>query len=378
MKQRTGQVFQDKKTGDWIARVCYKNKNGKRTAVQRKAENKTQAKQVLAELLDVLEKGGRKAIDAEKMTFSDLVNYYEEIYCKPPHYVNGRKVSGLRSFVSVRGYLKIFRECFGGLKLNSITYDDIYKYRLERLTTPTHQSSQRAIATVNRELAYLRRLLNIAERNDWIDKNPFKRGDSLIHLADEVKRDTVLSPAECQRLLDACSDRRAHLKPIVIAALDLGCRLGELLKLQWKDVDLDSGIITIQAFNTKTMRERTVAITQRLQIELENLLSAFPHSENDLVFGFSEIRKGFKSACKIAGLPDLRFHDLRHVHATNLDSLGFSIAAIGKQLGHSSDSRVTLRYINRDKEATRQVADALDEFHQSVNIKIELASDSIN
>jgi hypothetical protein len=61
-----------------------------------------------------------------------------------------------------------------------------------------------------------------------------------------------------------------------------------------------------------------------------------------------------------------------------LDLLGFSIAAIGKQLGHTSDSRVTLRYINRDKEATRQVADALDEFHQSVNIKIELASDSIN
>ena len=115
---------------------------------------------------------------------------------------------------------------------------DIYKYRLERLTTPTHQSSQRAIATVNRELAYLRRLLNIAERNDWINKNPFKRGDSLIHLADEVKRDTVLSPSECQRLLDACSNRRSHLKPIVIAALDLGCRLGELLKLQWKDVDL--------------------------------------------------------------------------------------------------------------------------------------------
>jgi integrase len=364
MKQRTGQVFQDKKTGDWIARVCYKNKNGKRTAVQRKAENKTQAKRVLTQLLDTLEKGGRKAIDADKITFSDLANYYEEIYCKPPHYVNGRKVAGLRSFVSVKGYLKIFRQSFGGLKLNSLTYDDIHSYRLERLTTPTHQSSQRAIATVNRELAYLRRLLNIAERNDWIDKNPFKRGDSLIHLADEVKREMVLSPAECQRLLDACSDRRSHLKPIVIAALDLGCRLGELLKLQWKDVDLDSGIITIQAFNTKTMRERTVAVTQRLQIELENLLSAFPQSGDDLVFGFSEIRKGFKSACKIAGLPDLRFHDLRHVHATNLDALGFSIAAIGKQLGHSSDSRVTLRYINRNKEATRQVADALDTFHK--------------
>jgi integrase len=227
-------------------------------------------------------------------------------------------------------------------------------------------------------LAYLRRLLNVAERNGWISKNPFRCGDSLIHVSDEVKREKVLSPAECQRLLDACSERRAHLKPVVIAALDLGCRLGELLKLQWKDVDLDSGIITIQAFNTKTMKERQVAATQRLRIELEIILASFPQKDDDLVFGLTEIRKGFKSACKIAGLSDLRFHDLRHCHATNLDSLGFSIAAIGKQLGHSGDSKVTLRYINRDKEATRQVANALDGFYLSANTEIEVESDLIN
>jgi integrase len=378
MKERTGQVFENKKNGLWTARVCYKNTNGKRTAIQRTADNKTDARKLLKQLLEKLESGGRKVLDVQKLTISDLVDYYEEIYCKPAHYVNDRKVAGLRSFVGVKGYLKVFRQYFGELKLNSLTYDDIHSFRLERLTTPTHQSSQRAIATVNRELAYLRRLLNIAERNDWIIKNPFKRGDSLIHLADEVKRERVLTPEECQRLIDACEERRSHLKPIIIAALDLGCRLGELLKLQWKDVDLDSKIITIQAFNTKTMRERKVGITQRLHIQLDNLLFAFPHSENDLVFGVSEIRKGFKSACKIAGLSDLRFHDLRHVHATKLDSLGFSISAIGKQLGHSSDSRVTLRYINRNEEATRQVANALDEFYESVNIQTELANGSIN
>ena len=292
--------------------------------------------------------------------------------------MNGRKIAGLRSFVNVKGYIKVFREHFGSSKLKSLTYDDLRAYRLNRLSTSTHQSKQRSIATVNRELAYLRRLMTIAERNNWIDKNIFKRGDALIHSADEVKRDRILTIQECQKLIDACTERRAHLKPIVIAVLDTGCRLGELLKLQWKDVDLQSGVITIQAFNTKTMRERTVAITQRLKIELENLLSAFPQSENDLVFGFKEIRKGFKSACKIAGFPNLRFHDLRHVHATNLDSLGFSIAAIGKQLGHTSDSKITLRYINRHVEATKKVANALDGFHQLVNVETELSNDLIN
>jgi integrase len=227
-------------------------------------------------------------------------------------------------------------------------------------------------------LAYLRRLLNIAERNSWIPKNPFKLGDSLIHSVDEVKRERILNVEECQRLIDACNGRRSHLKGIIIFALDTGCRLGEILKLCWKDVDLHSGIITIQAFNTKTMRERKVATTQRLQTELENILESFPQTENDLVFSVSEVRKSFKSACKIAELSDLRFHDLRHVHASFLDSLGFSIASIGKQLGHSSDSRITLRYINRNKEATRKVADALDAFHDCANTENELRSEMIS
>ncbi len=292
--------------------------------------------------------------------------------------MGGKKIAGLRSFSGVRGYVKVFRKYFGATKLKSLTYDELRTYRIERLSTPTQQSSQRSIGTVNRELAYLRRILNIAERNDWISKSPFKRGDCLIHQCDEVRRDRVLSLYECQRLIDGCTDRREHLRPLIIAALDTGCRLGELLKLRWTEVDFDSNIITIQAFNTKTMRERKVAITKRLKSELMEMISYFPPKKEDLVFGVSEVRKSFKTACKLAGLSDLRFHDLRHVHATNLDNLGFSIAAIGKQLGHTSDSRVTLRYINRTEESIRRVADALDGFHHDVEPSQESAVVFIN
>jgi len=91
------------------------------------------------------------------------------------------------------------------------------------------QSGQRSIATVNREPAYLRCLLNIAERNGWINRNPFKCGDALIHVADERKREHILTREEESRMLAACTGPRAHLRPIMIAALDTGCRLGELL-----------------------------------------------------------------------------------------------------------------------------------------------------
>ena len=62
MRDRTGQIFENKKTGEWTARVCYKNKNGKRIAVQRKATNKTEAREALKQLLDTLEKGGRASV----------------------------------------------------------------------------------------------------------------------------------------------------------------------------------------------------------------------------------------------------------------------------------------------------------------------------
>ncbi|HEY0428907.1 MAG TPA: tyrosine-type recombinase/integrase [Pyrinomonadaceae bacterium] len=376
MREKLGQLFENKKTGRWVARVAYKNTNGKKTAIQQTAKSKEDAKKLLKKLLEKLENGGRKALDAEKLTINDLCDYYEKHYAKAPQYINGRKVSGLRSFVSIKGYIKVFRESFGGVKLQSLTYDDLRTFRAERFLTPTHQSEQRSIATVNRELAYFRRILNIAERNSWISKNPFSCGDALIHCADEVKRERILTPEETQMLIDACTDRRAHLKPIIIAALDTGCRLGELLKLQWQDVDLISSVITIKAFNTKTMRKREVGITTRLNAELENLLNSFPQSKDDLVFGVSEVRKGFHSACKEAGLSNLRFHDLRHCHATKLDELGFSVPEIAGQLGHTQ-IQTTLRYVNRHKAGIKKVTLALDKIYQDVTQNTE-SSEMIN
>lgn len=360
MKQKTGQIFENKKTGEWIARVCYQNINGKRTAIQRKAENKTEAREVLKEILETLEKGGRTAFDNEKLTINNLCDFYEKHYVNPAKIINGRKVSGLRSHVQVKGYIKLFREYLGGAKLKDLTYEEIRSFRDKLLNRSTHQSEKISLTTVNRYMAYFRRILTIAERNGWVEKNLFKNGDVLIHQADETKRSRVLSIAESQRLIAACVGTRKHIRPIVIAALDTGCRFNELRTLRFQQIDFDEGIISILAENTKTFRPREIGLTTRLRIELENLWEKSGKKPESLVFGLKEIRKAFKSACKEAKLDDLRFHDLRRCHATRLDELGFSIATIGKQLGHSGDYKVTLRYISRDKKNIQKVVHALD------------------
>lgn len=366
MKTRKGYVFQ-LENGNWYARFTYTDNGGKRRNVKRRANNKSHGEEILKELIREFDKGGAEQLDAAKIDFNELCDFYTKHYLTEAKYVNNRKVAGLRSFAGVRGYIKVFREHFGRLKLKTITYEHLRTYRNKRLETGTHQSKQRSLATVNREMSYLRRLLNIAERNSWIDKNPFKRGDALIHTTDEMKRERILTREEEQRLLNACVGFRSHLRPLVIAALDTGCRLGELIKLRWSEVDFQSGIITIQAFNTKTMRERQVSITDRLMNELESLIE-MAKVESELVFGIKcEVRQGFRNACIDAGLQGVRFHDLRHTHASRLDDLGFSLAKIGGQLGHTV-VQTTLRYVNRNKEAVLQVANALNTFNAETNM----------
>jgi integrase len=231
MRERTGQIFENKKKNHWTARVCYKNSNGKRTAIQRNAQDKAEAKKILKQLLETLEKGGRQAIDIEKLTFEDLCLYYEKHYAKPAKFIENRKVEGLRDLGRVKGFLKQFKKYFGKMKLRQISYGDILDYRNERLKTETHYKKPRTIATMNRELAYLRRIFNIAAGQGWISKNPINCGEFLIDVSAERRRERILTLEEEKRLLDVCTGRRKHLKPLLIFLLSTGARIGETLKL---------------------------------------------------------------------------------------------------------------------------------------------------
>ena len=363
MKSRTGYVFQNNKSGAWFARVTYTDRNGKRKNIQRKVENKSKGDELLKKLIHSIENEGASSIETEKLTFKDLSDHYTKHYLTEAKYVNGRKVSGLRSVVTVRGYVNVLRDYFGKQKLRTITYEDLLEFRNKRLNTSTHQSEQRSITTVNREMAYLRRLLNIAERNGWINKNPFKCGDTLIHVADERKRERILSKDEEIRLLNQLTGRRKHLRPLIIAGLDTGCRLSELLTLQWRDVNFDAGIITLRAFNTKTMRERQLSMTIRLRQELEELHASSPNLDA-LVFGIkSDVRNGFKSACKDAKIEGVTFYALRHTAATRLVSLHIPLAEVGKVLGHTTPNTTYRYYLNPNVETIRRAASALDLFN---------------
>lgn len=371
MRERTGQIYQSKKTSEWIARVCYKNSNGKRTAIQRKAESQSDAKKVLKQLLEKLDNGGRMAIEVEKVTFNDLVDYYEKHYAKTAKFIDNRKVEGLRDLGRVKGFLKQFRNYFGKMKLRQISYGDILSYRNERLKIPTHYKRARTIATMNRELAYLRRVLNIALRQGWISRNPINCGESLIDVSAERRRERTLTLEEEKRLLEACNGRREHLKPLLICLLSTGARLGETLKLKWSDVEFENRLIIFQALNTKTLKTRKVAIPSQLNAELVNLWNKSDKDLNSLIFNFKGVRKAFDSACKEAGIETGRpfgitLHSLRHTVAVRLVKGNFPLQFTARILGHQSVN-TTYRYLSTNDESLYQAASILESVQQSAN-----------
>ncbi len=389
-RERSGSFFKrekkladGKKVATWWARVTYVDVvTDQRRDRQRRAENRAHAKELMQALVAEYDATGGRSLQHERQTFAELAARYEARYLKPAEYVEGRKVAGVRSLTPAKAAVRALKTYFGVRPLRGITYGNILEYRAVRLKTPTRgdrarherelkQDPQaklcvtRTIGAVNRELEKLRHMLNVAQREGWILRSPMQGGDPLISKADERQRERIITREEETKLLAACAGRCAHLRPIIICALDTGMRRGELLKLRWRDVDFDHRVITIQAFNTKTMRERQVSLTARLKLELERLYEMSPKRPDGLVFGISDnVKNSFTSVRHAAGLDDVRFHDLRHTAATRLVGAHIPLSEVGRVLGHTH-AQTTFCYVNANLETTRRAAAALDAFHET-------------
>lgn len=353
------------KDGSWYGRLIFRDEAGKRREKLRRANNRSDAREKAKELVREFEDHGERALDGSRLTFAQLAEFHRTTYLTAAEYVNERKVSGLRSANDMRGKLKTLEDHFSKQLARAITVSDILKFRASRLKTPTRLNKQRSIASVNRELALLRRILNVALQEGWLIKNPFAAGSKLISAADERKLERILTMDEETRLLAVCKGPRAHLRAIIIVALDTGMRRGEILKLQWSDIDFETRMIKVKAFNTKTMQERRLAMTPRIHCELSNLYKLRPSTQ--LVFGIKDnFKNAFKSARKEANLCDVRFHDLRHTAATRLVRGHMPLSEVGRILGHTQ-ANTTYRYVNADAETARKAADVLASFVSRVS-----------
>ncbi len=173
---------------------------------------------------------------------------------------------------------------------------------------------------------------------------------------------TTLAPKDIPRLLSTAEEMPYH--DLFYTALYTGLRLGELLALRWCDVDLDlsflSVVQTLYRRGDYVIKEpksrysrRTVALPpslalllRRRRAEQEALggLLGKPITYGDFVFAYADgspldpstVSHAFARTVRKAGLPHIRFHDLRHSHATLMLSAGVHPKVVSERLGHSS------------------------------------------
>lgn len=369
MNPRTGSI---KRVGKvWQLRITYVDQvTRKRKDIRKRFTTKHEAHEELRKVLDEVETTGSAR---EERTFKDLANYYRADRVKPPEFSHGKKIAGMRSWKTERGLVDAAEAFFGYRMLKSITFADLRAYKLHRAKSPVvrkvwamdakgektkiDRKRERSLSRVKRELSCLRRMLNVAQQEGWIRRNPFNAGESLISNAHDQERQRILTRDEEKALLAACdTPKRKHIIAIVIAALDTGGRRGELLRLRWRDLDFASGRITLNG--TKTEQVRVVGMTPRLQRELIRLREERKPAAADRVFGVGDIKRAFTAARVAAKISGLRFHDLRHTFATRLIEGDVPIATVARLLGHS-DVKMSYRYVNLTEDSVERAVTAL-------------------
>ena len=141
---------------------------------------------------------------------------------------------------------------------------------------------------------------------------------------------------------------------MIVAALESGMRLGELLSLQWRDVDLQRREIRILASKAKSGRERVVPVSDRLMAVFEMARldpSGKPLGLDNYVFGdelggrIRNVKRAWTTVCKKTAITDLRSHDLRHEAGSRWLEAGVPLHHVQELLGHA-DLTTTGTYLN--------------------------------
>jgi integrase len=341
--------------GRYLVRLQYTNAAGKRTSKKRLAASHELAKTKLRELRDEIARDL-----SDRKTFRELDAFYRREYVHAAKIQDGRKVSGFKQKTGiVEMYLDRLLNYFGDRPIDSIAFADLLAYKKLLLATPTIHDRPRSVADVNQTLRRLRRLLNVAVEQGWLNANPFNRGKGLIADSHETERTTVLSEKqEAMLLAVCCSPHRKHLRPLVMFAIDTAARRGEIEAVKWSDVNFDARSIRVKNKTRNVETSRLVPMPARLEKELaklrQNVLFA-----NSLVFDLGDFKKAWKSACDNAGLDGLHFHDLRHTGITRWLERGVSISDAMKASGHTV-MKTFMRYVNQHESSMASFAEKLD------------------
>jgi len=214
--------------------------------------------------------------------------------------------------------------------------------------------------TVKNIQRFISRVFTEAREDELITAHPAERMGKYIQSKDRERDVNPLTQEEAKVFLDAVQTHYPRHYPFFLCALRTGMRLGELLALQWGDIDFHGGFIeVVRSFTRgryttpKNGKTRRVDMTPQLAETLKELRTErkrealargwkelpeliFVETTGAMVNGDLLRRRVFHPALEKAGLRHVRIHDLRHTVASILIQNSESLAYVRDQLGHSS------------------------------------------
>jgi len=308
------------RSGSWYIDFSH---DGVRT--RKKIGSKKDAENALSAIkVDIL-RGEYRFQKSVKKKFDKFADEYLE-------YAKANKRSWSREEI----ILNHLKSHFSEKLLSKINAKDIENYKQERLEKVKPP-------TINRELAQLKFMYNLAKKWKYVDENPVK---DVKFFQERQLATRTLSEKEARELIDKAS---GNLKPLIIIGLNTGMRRGELFNLRWNDIDFNMHFIYIK--ETKTGVTRKIPMSPLVEKTLRGVDRKFefifqsPKTRKKL----KDIRTSWRSACERAGIQDLRFHDLRHTAATWMVAKGIDLVTVKEILGHAN-IKTTMRYAHPTPE----------------------------
>ena len=342
-------------------------RDGKPYYESSRSRKETVAKKLLKKREGEIADGKLPGVIYDRVLYDDL----EEMF------IRDRRINN-KSVPEAEKRLKHLRPFLGGMKVSNIKADRIAGYIDERLIEGA------ANATINRELAALRRMLNLGYQAEKVQRVPY-----IQMLKEDNVRTGFLEDFEYEALRDALP---SYLKGFLTFGYLTGWRKEEVAGLTWDRVDLQARTVSLTSDQTKNKEARTMYMEESL---LSVMFDQWAEKDGTYVFHrnghrIRDFRGAWNDACRSAGigygyksaakyvekweseglLPGPIYHDLRRTAVREMDKAGVSRKVAMMRTGHKTES-VFNRYNIGTEADMKNAATKLERYRNKEQEKTE-------
>jgi integrase len=341
----------------WVAHTTW-NEGGRRRQSKRSFRSKQEAKDELTRFLGAHQVGAFVA--PSRMTLAEFVDPWIDGLAN-----QGRRPSTLAGYR--RDLARYGLPRLGAMALQDIRVTDIDSLYAHLLRDGRRSGGGLSMASVNHVHTALNKLFNDAERKGLITKNVVRLSTrpTLTAARAAGPEMSVWTPDELARFLESIEGNRNAAMFRLLALT--GMRRGELVALRWSDLDLARRTMTVNQAVTvvdgvevvsapKTRRSRRVVDLDPVTVEAlqrhrsrqreQQLALGVTATASDRVFTGdlgeplrpNSVGQAFRRLVRLADVPSIRLHDLRHTHASHLLRAGVNVKVVSERLGHASVS----------------------------------------